>query len=99
MEKKKISGLAIASFLVSICAVGIPFIICAAGMYLNTPTRNFQAIVGAILGVCAVILGIKALVVISKNKSVMCGYVKAIIGIIIGILSCYSWLSTIIWIA
>jgi hypothetical protein len=92
MDKKRISGLALASFIVSICSGVVPFLLSFVGTYYQIPAFPSAGYLGIFLAASAVILGISALVIISKNKSAICGYARAIIGIIIGMISFISYM-------
>lgn len=96
MEKKRRSKLAIASYIISICSIVVALLIPFFGMYLQLPTYNSSSVVGISLSVLGIILGIMALVVISKNKSTLYGNIRAAIGIIIGMCSFSTWFSTLI---
>ncbi|OGX16198.1 MAG: hypothetical protein A2166_06740 [Omnitrophica WOR_2 bacterium RBG_13_41_10] len=85
MEKKKMSQLALASFIISICSGIFPMLLSFVGSYFNIPVFPFAGYLGIFFGICAVAFGIGALVIIFRNKTTLSGYTRAILGIVIAI--------------
>ena len=96
MYNKRISRLAVVSFITGICSVFLPFLIGAITYYLQYPVPWLISISGIYLGIRAFILGLRAIIAINKNRSTTYGYTRAIIGMIIGLLTVFSLVNDII---